>query len=38
MSCRNLLGLPDRRPTFPDRQGTGQGTPCIDPGSGGLFG
>ena len=38
MSCRNLLGLPDRRPTFPDRLETEPSTPCIDPGGGGWFG
>ena len=38
MSCRNLLGLPDRRPIFPDRLETESGIPCVDPGSGGSFG
>ena len=38
MSCRNLLGLPDRRSIFPDGQETESGIPCIDPGGGGWFG
>ena len=38
MSCRNLLGLPDRQPTFPDRLETEPGIPFIDPGGGGWFG
>ena len=38
MSCRNLLGLPDRRPTFADRLETELGKTCDDPRSGGSFG
>ena len=39
MSRRNLLGLPERRPTLPHGLGTtGSGIPCIDPGGGGWFG
>ena len=36
MSCRNLLGLPQRRSTFPDRLETESGIPCIDSGGGGF--
>ena len=38
MSCRKLLGLPERRSTFPDGLETRTGIPCIDPGGGGWFG
>ena len=38
MSCRNFLGLPDRRPTFRDRLETEPGITCRDPGAGGWFG
>ena len=38
MSCRNLLGLPGRRSTFPDGLETESGIPCIDPRGGGWFG
>ena len=38
MSCGNLVGLPDRRPTFPDRLETELGTTCADPRGGGRFG
>ena len=38
MSCRNLLGLPDRRSTFSDGLETEPGIHCNDPGGGGWFG
>ena len=38
MSCRNLLGLPQRRSIFPDGLETESGIPCIDPGGCGWFG
>ena len=38
MSCRNLLGLPDRDSSFPDRLETESGIPCIEPGGDGWFG
>ena len=38
MSCRNLLGLPDRRLSFPDLLETEPGIPCIDLCGGGWFG
>ena len=38
MSCRNLLSLPDRQPTFPDRLETERGIPCSDPSGGAWFG
>ena len=38
MSCRNLLGLPQRRSNFLDGLDTEPGIPCIDPGGGGWFG
>ena len=38
MSCRNLLGLPERRPIIPEGQEKESGIPCIDPGGGGWFG
>ena len=38
MSCRNLLGLPDRRPTFPDGLEAELGITCSDPRGGGWFG
>ena len=37
MSCRNLLGVPERRSTFPDGLEKESGIPCIDPGGGGWF-
>ena len=37
MSCRNLLGLPQRRSTFPDGLETESGIPCTDPSGGGWF-
>ena len=38
MSCRKLLGLPERRLTFRDGLETEPGIPCIDPSGGGCFG
>ena len=38
MSCRNLLGLPERRSSYPDGLETESGIPCIDPRGGGWFG
>ena len=38
MSCRNLLGLPDRRHTFPGRLETDLVFTCAAPRSGGWFG
>ena len=38
MSCRNLLGLLQRRSTFPVGLETESGIQCIDPGGGGWFG
>ena len=38
MSCRILLGLPERRPIIPEGQEKESGIPCIDPGGGGWFG
>ena len=38
MSCRNLLGLLDRRSTFLDGLETESEIPCIDPSGGGWFG
>ena len=38
VSCRNLLGLPERSSTFPDGLETESGVPCIDPRDGGSFG
>ena len=38
MSCRNLLGMPERRSVFPDGPETESGITCIDPGGGGWFG
>ena len=35
MSCRNLLGLPERGPVIPDRLEEESAIPCIDPGGGG---
>ena len=36
MSCRNLLGLSQRRSTFPDRLETESGIPCIPAAVDGL--
>ena len=38
MSCRNILGLLDRRSTFLDGLETESEIPCIDPSGGGWFG
>ena len=38
MSCRDLLGLPERRLTFRDGLETESGIPCIDPSGAGWFG
>ena len=38
MSCRNLLGLPERRPIIPDGLEKESGIPCTDPGGNGWFG
>ena len=38
MSCRNLLGLPERRSTFPGGLETESLIPCIDLDGGGWFG
>ena len=38
MSCGNLLVLPDRHLTSPDRLETESGVTCADPRGGGWFG
>ena len=38
MSCRNLLGLPERRSTLPDGLETESEIHCNDPGGGVWFG
>ena len=38
MSCRSVLGLPDRRPTFRVPLETELGITCADPRGGGWFG